>query len=227
MTSTVRPRRWLTRLGLWAALAALLSSSTGCSYLLFLGYLIGGPPTIEPDFDVQTKEALTDKDVSVVVICFAPTDIRYSFENIDHEIAKFVAFRLIQHEIKVVAPDRVRDWLDQNKEWDEPSEIGAFFKATHVVYIDLSQFSLYEDDSANLFRGRSESVISVWKMDGEDDAEKIYTNEKISKFPTHQPIAASDETYQNFKARYLARLSEEIGRLFYEYTMFDEIGESG
>jgi DNA gyrase/topoisomerase IV subunit B len=227
MTSAVRPRRWLSRCSLWAALAALLSSSTGCSYLLFLGYLIGGPPTIEPDFDVQTKESLTDKDVSVVVVCFAPTDIRYSFENIDHEVAKFVSFRLIQHEIKVVAPDRVRAWLDENKEWDEPSEIGSYFKATHVVYIDLSEFSLYEGDSTNLFRGRAEAIVSVWKMEGENDAEKIYTNQKISKFPTHQPIASSDETYQNFKARYLARLSEEIGRLFYEYTMFDEIGESG
>jgi hypothetical protein len=217
----------LVRLGLWASLAAFLVTSSGCSYILFLGYLIGGPPTIEPDFDVQTKESMTDKDVTVAVVCYAPTDIRYSFEDIDHEVAKYVAFRLIQHKIKVISPDRVRAWLDENRDWDKPEEIGEFFKATYVVYIDLNNFSLYEDDSANLYRGRAEAVVSVWKMEGSNDAEKIYTTEKISKFPTHQPIAASDETYQNFKARYLARLSDEIGRLFYEYTTYDEIGESG
>jgi hypothetical protein len=221
-----RSRRWI-QFGLWAGLAAMLASSSGCSYLLFLGYLIGGPPTIEPNFDVETKESMTDKDVSVVVVCYAPTDIRYSFEDIDHEVAKYLSFRMIQHKIKVVGPDRVRAWLDENKDWDKPEEIGEFFKATYVVYIDLNEFSLYEDGSANLYRGRSEAVVSVWKMDdGGNDAEKIYTTEKISKFPVHQPIAASDETYQNFKARYLARLSEELGRLFYEYTYYDEIGES-
>jgi len=224
--SAICGQRFLLRLTTWIMLSALLSTSTGCSYLLFLGYLIGGPPSIEPDFDAQTKESLTDKDVTVAIVCYAPTDIRYSFEDIDHEVAKFVSFRLHQHKIKVVSPDRVRAWLDENKEWDKPAEIGEFFEASYVVYIDLNEFSLYEDDSANLYRGRAEAVVSVWKMDEGGDAEKIYTTEKVSKFPTHQPVAASDETYQNFKSRYLARLSDEIGRLFYEYFTYDEIGEA-
>lgn len=215
------------RLAAWLLFAGMLFSSSGCSYLLFLGYLIGGPPSISPDFDEQTKESLTDKDVTVAIVCYAPTDIRYSFEDIDHEVAKFVSFRLHQHKIKVISPDRVRAWLDENREWDKPAEIGEFFDATYVVYIDLNEFSLYEDDSANLYRGRAEAVVNVWKMDESGDAEKIYETEKISKFPTHQPIAASDEQYGHFKARYLARLSDEIGRLFYEYYAFDEIGEAG
>lgn len=216
----------LLRFGFWTCLAALLGTSSGCSYLLFLGYLIGGPPTIEPDFDVQTKKSFTDKDVTVAVVCFAPTDIRYSFEEIDYEVAKYVSFRLIQHKIKVIDPDKIRQWLDENKDWDRAEEIGDYFKATYVVYIDLNEFSIFENDSANLYRGRAEAVVSVWEMDENGTAEKIYQTEKISKFPVHQPIAASDESYQNFKARYLARLSEEIGRLFYEYFTYDEIGES-
>lgn len=225
-----RPHRNLlhasVRTCLWLGLALSSLASTGCSYLLFLGYLIGGPPSIEPDFDAQTKESMTDKDVTVAVVCYAPTEIRYSFEDIDHDVAKYVAYQLHQHKIKVISPDRVRAWLDENKEWDKPEEIGEAFKVTYVIYIDLNEFSLYEDDSANLYRGRAEAVISVWKMDESNDAEKIYTTEKISKFPIHQPIATSDETYNNFKMRYLARLSDEIGRLFYEYYTYDEIGQS-
>jgi hypothetical protein len=211
---------------LWLALALLSLASTGCSYLLFLGYLIGGPPSIEPDFDAQTKESMTDKDVTVAVVCYAPTEIRYSFEDIDHDVAKYVAYQLHQHKIKVISPDRVRAWLDENKDWDKPEEIGEAFKVTYVIYIDLNEFSLYEEGSANLYRGRAEAVVSVWKMDENNDAEKIYTTEKISKFPIHQPIATSDETYNNFKMRYLARLSDEIGRLFYEYYTYDEIGQA-
>lgn len=209
-------------------LAALLCLPlSGCSYILFLGYLIGGPPSIEPDFDRETKECMTDKGVTVAVICFAPKEVKYSFEDIDHELAKYVTFRLHEHKISVVNPDRVRAWIEANKDWDRPEEIGEAFKTTYVVYIDLNEFSLYEEGSASLYRGRAEAIVSVWKMDDSGSAEKIYSSERISKFPTHQPVASSESTYSNFKARYLSRLSEEVGRLFYEYYLIDDIDYGG
>ena len=224
---TGRLPRALSRLCLGLGLAVVMASSTGCTYLMFLGYLIGGPPTIEPDFDAETKESMTDKDVTVAIVCYATTEIRYSFEDIDFELAKHMAYRLHQHKIKVISPDRIRKWLDENRDWDKPEEIGEAFKTTYVIYIDLNRFSLYEDGSASLYRGKSEAVVSVWKMDENGiDAEKIYSTEKISKFPLHQAISASEETYQHFKARYLSRLSDEIGHIFYEYTTFDEIGNA-
>ncbi len=200
---------------------------SGCSYVLFLGYLIGGPPSIEPDFDSETKECMTDKGVTVAVICFAPKPVKYSFEDIDHELAKYVTFRLHEHKISVINPDRIRAWVESHKDWDRPEEIGEAFDTTYVIYIDLNEFSLYEDGSATLYRGRSEAIVSVWKMQENGDAEKIFSKEKISKFPTHQPIASSEATYSNFKARYLSRLSEEIGRLFYEYYLIDDIDYGG
>jgi hypothetical protein len=48
--------------------------------------------------------------------------------------------------------------------------------------------------------------------------------EKVSKFPQQQPMSASETSYGNFKGQYLSRLSDEIGRFFYEYYLSDEIG---
>lgn len=213
-------RNWLS---IAAALAVCIAIS-GCRVGMLLGLLIAGPPTVEPEFDKQTKESMTDKDVTVAVICFAPTEVRYSFENIDHELAKYVTFRLRENKITVISPDHVRAWLEENKDWDKPEEIGAAFKTTYVVYIDLNEFSLFEEGSTSLYRGRSEAVVSAWKMNEDDTAEKIFSMEKISKFPQQQPVSTSEETYTNFKARYLSRLSDEIGRFFYEYYLADEIG---
>lgn len=220
-------RRGASRWALLFLAGLLCCPLTGCSYILFLGYLIGGPPSIEPDFDRETKECMTDKGVTVAVICFAPKPVKYSFEDIDHELAKYVTFRLHEHKIQVINPDRIRAWVESNPNWDRPEEIGEAFKTTYVVYIDLNEFSLYEDGSATLYRGRSESIVSVWKMQPEGGAEKIFSKEKISKFPTHQPVASSEATYSNFKARYLSRLSEEIGRFFYEYYLIDDIDYGG
>ena len=210
----------------WGSLVAALLVCTmlsGCSYVLFLGYLIGGPPSVEPEFDSQTKESMTDKEVTVAVVCFAPNEVLYGFENVHHELAKYVTFRLQEHKIKTVPPDYVKGWLEENKDWDKPEEIGAYFKATYVVYIDLNEFSLYEEGSASLYRGQAEAIVSVWKMDDGGEAEKIFSAEKISKYPAQQPISTSEETFTNFKARYLSRLSDQIGRFFYEYYISDEI----
>jgi hypothetical protein len=224
MGKTFSPRRIQNHcLSLLVGLSVCCSLS-GCSYFLFLGLLIGGPPTVEPEFDKQTKESMTDKDVTVAVVCFAPTEVRYGFENIDHELAKYVTFRLIQNKIEAIRPDRVKAWLEQNKDWDKPEEIGEAFKTKYVIYIDLNEFSLYEEGSSSLYRGRSEAIVSVWKMDEDGTGEKIFSMEKISKFPSQQPVSTAEETYTNFKARYLTRLSEEIGRFFYEYYLSDEIG---
>lgn len=224
-----RPAPARRALRTWVAVfmaATLCVSLSGCSYILFFGYLLGGPPSVEPPFDTETRESMTDKDVTVAVICFAPKDVKYGFEKIDEELAKYVTFRLHEHKISVINPDQVKAWLDANKDWDKPEEIGAAFKTTYVIYIDLNEFTLYEEGSATLYRGRSEAIVSAWKMDEDfETAEKIFSKEKISKFPLHRPESSTETTYSNFKARYLSRLSDEIGRFFYEYYLSDEIME--
>ena len=215
---------WFTSL-----LTAMLLCGTlsGCNYVMVFGYLLGGPPSVEPAFDKETKESMTDKGVRVAVVCFAPNDIKYNFESIDYELAKYLSFQLHAHKIKVVPPDLIKGWLEENKDWDKPEEIGAAFKTTYVIYIDLNEFSLYEEGSPELYRGRAEGIVNVWKMDDDGHAEKIFSVDKTSKYPMHQPISSGDKTYMTFKGEYLTRLSEEIGRLFYEYYVADEIASGG
>ncbi|MFP6768997.1 MAG: hypothetical protein VB859_12550, partial [Planctomycetaceae bacterium] len=69
----IRSRR-LFRISVHTTAAALvILSLTGClKQLLFLGLLIHGPPSIEPDFDSRTGKSMTAKDVKVAVICEAP-----------------------------------------------------------------------------------------------------------------------------------------------------------
>lgn len=226
--TTARPTALRPR-ALWVFLfaAGLCLVNCGCSYLLFAGLLLGGPPTVEPAFDKETKESLTDKDVTVAVVCFAPDEVRYSFEDIDQELAKYVAFQLNKNKIRVIAPDRVKQWLDENRDWDYPEEIGAAFHCTHVVYIDLNEFTLFEEGSTTLYRGAAEAVVSVIKMDEDGEGEKIFAQEKISKFPKLRPRAAAEQSYNSFKVEYLTRLSDEIGRFFYEYYIADEIVDQG
>lgn len=210
-----------------ACAAVLLCGLTGClNEMIALGYLIGGPPSIEPDFDRMTEQSMTDHEVTAAVVCFAPSHVQWNFPEIHHQIAKFVALRLAQHEIHVANPDSVRAWLDENDNWDKPEDIGAALGVTYVIYVDLHTFNLYEENSSNLFRGQAEAVIGVTKIDESGDGEKIYSKEITSKYPLSVPRSTYEVSYETFMRQYLSRLSEEIGRLFYEYYNGDDIPDA-
>lgn len=206
---------------------SLLLTAGGCNYLILLGYLIGGPPAIAPDYETQTGKSLTDKDVVVAVACFAPKEVQYSFSHVDRELQKLVAQRLHMHKIKVINPDAVRRWLDENPHWDEPSEIGRGVQATHVVYIDLTNYTLFEENSHELYRGRAEGVVSVYEVGEDGDGEATYTKDILSKYPLlDAPRSTSDSSKVGFQTEYLHRLSEEVGRLFYEHYNGDDISDA-
>lgn len=213
---------WVRWTALWAVTAALC----GCNYVILAGYLIGGPPSIEPDFDRTTQKSMTDKDVTVAVVCYAPPELKWDFHKIDKKLAKYVSFRLAEHKIQAVNPDRVGAWLDRNEDWDTPVDIGRALDVTYVVYIDLHKYSLYEEDSPNLYRGRAEALISAFEIDQGGEGEKIYSKEILSKYPLAVPRSTYEVSYETFERQYLTRLSEEIGRLFYEHYNGDDIPDA-
>jgi hypothetical protein len=215
------PPRYILPLAL--ALSALAIS--GCNYLIFAGYLLGGPPSIDPDFDVETGLSMTDKDVTVAVVCYAPTEIRYDFSRIDKDLARYVSARLFQHKIKVINPDQINAWLDRNPRWETPAEIGEATGAAYVVYLEVGKYSLYEKNSDKLYRGRSEVLVSVWKMDG-GEGEQIYNRDITTIYPLAVARSTYDTNYTTFKREFLERLSEEVGRLFYEHYNGDDFPDA-
>ncbi len=214
-----------TRLICVSFLAVVALAGSGCSYVVGLGYLLGGPPSIEPEFSRATNKSLTDADVKVAVACYAPKELQWDNAEVDHELAEFVAHRLHAHKVTVCRPDQVRAWISAHPDWDKPEEIGEGVDVTHVIFIDLSKYSLYEHDAPHLYRGRAEAVINVVEKQPDGDWEKIFVKELISVYPLAVPRPASQESFGTFKRKYLERLSEEIGRLFYEYYNGDDLPE--
>jgi hypothetical protein len=214
----------------------LLFCGTGCNIVLLLGYLIGGPPSIEPDFEIKTKESLKGKKKTVLVLCYAPTELKWDNEAVDYDLSKHVAYQLNANKIRVIDPDRVQAWLDKNPNWDKPSQVGAAFGVDYVIYVDLNNYTLFEEHSANLYRGQADCIVSVIKMDEVDEKERldedvmrtregesVYSKNIQSRYPEATPVSVDQFSYANFRKMYLTRLSGQIGQLFYESYAGDDI----
>ncbi|MGE0378634.1 MAG: hypothetical protein AB7I48_11945 [Planctomycetaceae bacterium] len=217
--------RFTNRRSLRLVLAGFLALCTlpGCAQFVLLGYLLGGPPSIEPEFDAETKKSLSGKDNRIAVVCYAPTDLKWKYPKIDAEVASALSFRLSEHGINVVHPDYVRAWMDEHADWERADEIGEALHATHVIDIELTNFSLYEENTHTLYRGHAEVYVKVVEM-GEDGAgEEIFATEVDSLFPILTPRSTEEISFLAFKREYLSRLSEELGWLFYERYNGDKI----
>jgi hypothetical protein len=205
------------RLPLLAAVLLLAISQSGCNAVLLLGYFLGGPPMIEPDFHIQTAQKLQGKNKTTLVMCYAPTELKWDNDAVDYELAKHVAYRLNENDVHVIDPDRVHAWLDKNKDWHKAAEVGAEFKVDYIVHIDLKDYSLFEEHSADLYRGRADAMVTVIKMDEDKkDGNVIYSKEIVSRFPTRAPVSVYAQSYDQFKKLYLSTLAQEVGKLFYE-----------
>ncbi|QDT52070.1 hypothetical protein Pan44_00780 [Caulifigura coniformis] len=220
--STIRRPSLRRAIGVVVGIALALSTS-GCAQFVLLGLLLGGPPSIEPDFDAETGLSMAKKDVKVVVVCYAPLELRYNFPSIDKEVAAQVSYRLFEHKIVPIEPDYVRAWVDQHPDWEMASEIGKAFDADYVIEIELESFSLYEEGTTtSLYRGKTVGFVHVSDM--KDDGERIFSKDLDFAFPTRVPRSAYDQSLVSFKREYLSRLSEKIGFMFYEHYSGDMIG---
>jgi hypothetical protein len=199
-----------------AATFVLAGTLSGCQAVVLLGYLIGGPPSSDPDFHIRTKQSLKGKNKVVLVYCYASKELKWDNESVDYDLAKHVAHRLLQNEIKVIDPDKVHAWLDKNDKWKKTSELGKAFKVDYVVHIDVKDYSLFEPHSQNLYRGRADLIVNVVKMDEDKkDGKPIYTTTIKSHFPTRSPVDSNVIPFSQFKKHYLSALSDEVGKLFY------------
>lgn len=219
--ASARRERWRFSLAL-IAMSLMSFMPMGCRQILTLGYLIGGPPSIEPDFDAKTNLSLNKKGKKVLVLCDAPKEVKFDFDAVDRELGRHISHRLSNNKIKVMDPDAVHAWLDEHTDWDTPVEIGRDFEADYVVFIEINEFGLYEEGSHSLYRGHSECLITVYEME-DGEGHEIYTKEYVSKFPLLEPKSASEVSYYDFKRHYLSFLSEELGRHFYEHYAGDDI----
>ena len=174
-------------------------------------------------FEKETKQSMTDTDVRVAVVCYASDDLKYKFDNIDHIIANRVTNQMAGKKIEMVPYDDIRNWLAENPDWDTAVDVGAEFDVTYVVYIDISDFSLYERDSNSLFRGRCDAIVSVYEMETDGEGKRIFSQEINSVFPTEVPRSAADVSYEMFRMEYIWKLSDDIGRLFSPWYIGDQM----
>jgi hypothetical protein len=227
-TGRLRPRegsRWV-RLSLAVVVAgAMLAGLSGCQIVIGVLMMLKGFPTIESDFSQKTSRSLDEKGKRVVILSSSTGLAQAEDKSLDFDFVTEISRRLRAQKINVVDAHEINRYIDDNGEITDETdlaEIGPKFKADYIILFRFDEFGYREPNSTNLYRGHARGKVVVVELagegaDGKRLAKTIYKKPFDSKYPVLQPIQSDQESASVFKQRYIARLAEELARLFYDH----------
>ncbi|MDZ4685420.1 MAG: hypothetical protein SH850_10190 [Planctomycetaceae bacterium] len=208
---------WRTAL-LWLLPLGLLS---GCSLGVMANRMFTGDPTTPSHFKAMTGTDLTKGKDKVVVICSTPTSVEADLSTLNLDILDGVSRRLKIHGVEIVSPDKVARWIDENGGVvPDPTAMANAFDADYVAWIDLNTFSIREEHSPKLLRGRTQGFVRVFRVEQLSD-EKIalaaFNSEFTSTYPAHQPVSENGRSALLFQKEYIDRICDELAEKFYDH----------
>lgn len=207
--------------------AALACAQSGCSLGVMAGRMLFGDPKAPSAFRAATHVDLVKEGSVVLIICTTPEALRAEWSSLNIDLLDGVTRRLKSQGIKVVNPDDVATWIDDNGgSFDDPTMLAQEFEADYIVHLDLDRFSFREENSKSLYRGRTHGNITAYrveKVNGQPTARHAFEREFDSEYPGTYPVSADQTPEKVFQKRYMDRVCNQVSYLFYDHRLSEEM----
>ena len=181
----------------------------------------------------ETRRAIfLDRDgvLNRVIMCngtphppAAADEVDYKFPDARMNVA-LAAARAIKKNVEEVAfveQEKIEMFQYERLDWVSMpmSEIADMFGAGRVLYLDMYQFDMYEEDNEYLLRGRISATVRVYERNGAQADQAVYRGEAEAVYPKHQPVAASDSAMLSVQVNAIHRFAEQVARKFYDHKV--------
>ena len=190
----------------------------GCNWLEFPAYVLFAQSkrTVKAEYShlENTKTAL-------IVVTDPSTDFEFPEArlNIAYLVTNSIAANVDQ--IRFVPQSKVDAFQREDLDWfDLPmSEIGKRFDAERLLYLDIIRFTLTEDNSVGLLRGRLIADVRVYDVQSSKPNLPCYQTEIEVVCPEHTPLPMNDSAQQSIHRQTLLLFSEQLARKFYDHKV--------
>jgi hypothetical protein len=198
-------------------------SLPGCSLGVMFGKMVMGEPLIPAEFRKMTQTDLTKGKHTVLVVCTAPDSVDSENSTLAYDLIDGVTRRMKLHGIKVVNPDLIASWIDENGGiGSDPTELANEFDTDYIVFIDVQSFSFREPNSPKLLRGQASGFVrafEVTEIGGNRRINNVYSSEFTSTYPKHQPVSEQGRSSLIFQKEYMDRFSDVLAEKFYDHRV--------
>lgn len=206
----------MRKTALWIILVALAATATGCHLPHLIAYLAK-----DEYKDIPAEHKLEAE--KLVIVPYVTTDVQFEHPALPVSLSQDIIaamtaegvplpsrVHLIEHPVAVVR------WQESNLEWPAMSlaDIGRRFKADTVLYVEVLRYSLIEERSANLLRGRASARVQVVKP-AEGDR-PVYETTVEAVYPENRPVGVLETSERVIRHATNVTLAENIVNKFYD-----------
>lgn len=203
MSHSIRRSRNLPWIAVMACLCVVQLS--GCGPMVMLGKMLQGDPLVDDEFKKWYGKSLAKSDLQVVILCSTPESIKSEYASLDIDLLSEISRKLATHDISIVKPHKVATWIDDHGTDDlDLKELGNDLDADIIIQVKLDQFEFREENSPNLFRGRTNGVVTAFEMKREVKKSK-------SKTPFLGKSTEEDDKDQEKKAATSSKNNKKSG----------------
>lgn len=202
-----------------AALGCL--ASTGCSLFVMGQRMILGDQLIKSEFETFTKVDLTKGKYKLLVVCSTPESVDRELSTLKLDLIDGLTRKLRREKISVIDSDEVATWIDEHGGLpSDPSELAKDFDADYIAWIEVQEFTLKEEQSVKLLRGRALGFVHVYRvseLDGDRQTSTVFNKEFTTTYPPHQPISEVNRSAEIFQRDFIHKVCDQLARKFYDY----------
>lgn len=201
----------------------------GCSLFVMAGKMLFGDPKIDSTFKERTKVDLVKEEKKLLVICRTPYSVQNSMPSLEYDLTDGILRRLKQKQIKIVSPDKVAVWMDENGgEIGNPSLLAKDFDCDYIAIVEVGSLSFYEENSRDMLRGHAAGTIRAFEVKKDKDKDsksvlQVYSGEFTSLYPEFSPVSTYSVTERTFQKQFLDQLATQIARHFHDYRMSETV----
>jgi hypothetical protein len=154
-----------------------------------------------PKETVKAEYAL--KAERLVIVTYAGAEILFDDPTAPLEVSYDITneiLRSLSANIKtIVRPEQVVRWQESTLEWPNMSlvDIAKTFQADTILYVELERYSLMEDRSANLYRGRVRARVQVAEVGATSNP--VYETTVETTFPEDRPVGVLETSERTIR----------------------------
>jgi hypothetical protein len=197
-----------------AGLAA--AGACGCHNLFAWAFAERHPKeTIKSEYNLEADR--------LVIVPYAGTEILFNDPTAPVEVSSALVNEIGLHlrpRIKtIVHPVEVTRWQESNLEWPNMTlpDIAKAFQADTLLYVELEQFTMTEERSANLLRGHAKARVQVVKADSTRNP--VFETTVETLVPEDRPVGVLEVSERQIRMATTVMFSRAIMRKFYDHEV--------
>jgi hypothetical protein len=204
-----------------------LPAQTGCMRVMAItGKVLFGDPVTTSTFEQYTTVRLADGH-TVGLICTAPLSVVDEFDGVHLDVQEEVIRRMRVHGLDVLHSDRLIDAMDSaGGGFKEQAIAAAVPEMDYLLHIELTQFTIHEELSPTLYRGRARGTVAGYQVHrsektGAVETIPVFDQDFSIEYPSSHPVATDQMSQSAFVSRCVDEISDQIGRMFYDVPTAD------